>query len=309
MAQDLSIEYTDNVVFITMRTIGSRLWFVNNPELHQKILAYLAKYQEEYGFKLYGFIIMGNHYHMLAHFPKPNRSAFLRAFDSIIARILSKYVPAFQDGSLWGRRPKVQVVPNNEDVLHTFKYTVLNPVSSGLCQKLSEFNSYNCLNDALSGVSQKYRLVDWADYDNRKRYNKDLRPKDCEKEYTLTFSRLPGYEKLSRQEYAQKIRGEVDKRRLEIVSERIAEKQGFGDKKSLRGIKAGAKPRHTKTSSRDSKRPLVLTLCAETREKFTEIYFATLEAYKQASKRYREGHFKVKFPPGTYRPIVPVSKE
>lgn len=45
---------------------------------------------------------MGNHYHLLAHFHKPNRSAFLRAFDSIIARLVTRYVQSFQDKEKYG---------------------------------------------------------------------------------------------------------------------------------------------------------------------------------------------------------------
>lgn len=307
MAHDLSIEYPDQAVFITIRTIASRLWFVNNKALHQEILGYLAKYQEKFEVILYGFVLMGNHYHILAQFPKSNRAAFLQSFNAIIAKLVAKHVPSFTDGKLWARRPKVQPVPNNEDILHMFKYLTLNPISSGLCQRLAEFNSYNSLHDTLSGVPKVYSLIDNTDYSNRRRYNRRLKRQDCKKEYTLTYSRLPGFSKLSLEEYRKTISDKLEERRKEIISERLANKQGFAGKSNLRSIKPGTKPRKTKTSTRNSKRPLVLTLCEKTRKEFIEQYFAILESYRQASARFRSGNFYVKFPPGTYRPIVQVS--
>ena len=95
MSRDLSFEDPELTFFITTRTIASRLWFVNNRKLHRKVAAFLAKYQRKFGVILYAFIIMGNHYHLVARFPRGNKAKFLKAFNSIFARLVEKMVPEF----------------------------------------------------------------------------------------------------------------------------------------------------------------------------------------------------------------------
>ena len=89
MAQPLSIESKDWVYFITTRTAGSRLWLVGNQGLENQILGYLGKYQQRYEAEIYGFILMGNHYHLMASFPKMNRALFMRDFNSAVARAVA----------------------------------------------------------------------------------------------------------------------------------------------------------------------------------------------------------------------------
>jgi len=55
--------------FSTIRCRNSRLWFVNNPKLEERILAYTAKYLEVHSVELYAFAIEGSHTHDLAGYP------------------------------------------------------------------------------------------------------------------------------------------------------------------------------------------------------------------------------------------------
>src|ERR1700733_11493829 len=122
MSYPLSIESPDEVCFLTTRTVSSRLWFVNNPKLHERFCAYLAKYAEMYGVLLYGFIIIGNHYHLMARFPESNKAAFLKAFNSITALLCITLVEEHEGGPVWGRRARSQVLPESTDVENWFFY-------------------------------------------------------------------------------------------------------------------------------------------------------------------------------------------
>ena len=55
------IESNEVSWFVTTRTQGSRLWFVQNKGLERAILGYAAKYTERYKAKLYGLAIEGSH--------------------------------------------------------------------------------------------------------------------------------------------------------------------------------------------------------------------------------------------------------
>ena len=304
MAQDLSYEDPDAAWFITIRTIGSRLWFVNNPLLEWYILAFLAKYQQKFGVILHGFVLLGNHWHMVARFPRSNKSAFLRAFDSMVAKLVNSHVPKFYGGKLWARPARPQLLPEAADVEHWMLYAVLNPIKHGLVQKCSDYPGYNSFSDSISGVKRKFKLVDWTDFNNRKRGNSSLTKEDCTKTYELVFTPLPGYEHLSHKEYREVMLKKAEKRRCQLIEERLAKGQGFAGLEALQKTEPGSPPKATKKSTRHTKRPLVLSLSREAKDIFVNRYFRLLEAYREASKRYRAGDLTVEFPPGTYRPVL-----
>ena len=302
MAEQLKINIPEETCLITIRTQNSKLWFVNNKPLEEEILGYLAKYQTIYQVILYGFILMGNHYHLIGKFPKGNRSKFTKAFNRIFANVLTRHESDYEGGHVWGRRCRPQALPRNEDILHWFFYTVCNPISSGLVESINDYTSFNSFSLSLSGEKKSYLLIDWDDYNNRKRYNSKLKPNDCAKLYDLTFSRLPGYEDLSQEAYKDFLLKEYSRRSADIITKRTKEGKGFVEKEKLSQVKAGSAPKSTKTSTRWSKRPLVLTLCDITRANYLSNYFKIERLYREASRKYRQGNLKVKFPAGTFRP-------
>jgi hypothetical protein len=243
---------------------------------------------------------MGNHYHLLAKFPHMNRAQFMRSFNSVIAKLVSEHIPSFKEGRLWARRYSFQAVPRNEDILHWFQYLTLNPVSSGLCKNTNNYNSYNSYKDSLRDVRRTFKVLDRMQYNDKVRFNSKIRKKDFVKSYTLKYSRLPGFSKLSESEYVSIISNMNQVRRKEMIRERLEKGQGFASKEALRGARVGARPGKTKKSSRNSFRPLVLTLCKETKKAFLESYFILLKEFQDASKKFRKGVVDIVFPPGTY---------
>jgi len=302
MAQDLSYEKPELCFFGTIRTQHSRLWFINNPKLEQWILAYLARYQELYGITIYAFVIMGNHYHLLAKFPRSNKAAFFQAFNAIIAKLTNCHVDAFEGGRLWARRVRVQAVPRNEDIEHEFFYCTLNPVSSGLTRTLSSYRSYSSFTDAVYDRRKTYTVINWAKYNDRKRFDPNLKPQDFASKHTLIYSRLPGYEQMTKAEYLKLMHKKLEENRQKAIEKRLSEGKGFATAESLAKQTPGAKPHSSKTSKRDSLRPLILTLCMETKEHFLSWYFSMLDAYRLASRRFRAGDSLQDFPLGTYQP-------
>ena len=303
MATDLSYEREDLVFFSTTRTLNSKLWFVNNPRLQERMLAFLARYQEMFGVVIYAFIVMGNHYHLLAAFPRNNKKAFFTAFNAIIARLTNTYVREFEGGKLWGRRARSIPMGDHIDIKHQFFYTALNPVGASLTHRLSEYEGYNSWHDALTNKKRSFKIFLRQTYYNRKRRNPRTTKEQCTVTHTLAYSRLPGYEHLSQKDYLSMMIKELEERRVKLVEERSAAGQGFATPAKLREQRPGAKPRFTKTSKRNSKRPLILTRCAELKKQFLEWYFTMRQKYKLASLRYRSGVLDAEFPPGTYRPI------
>ena len=302
MAQPLSIESKDWVYLITTRTAGSRLWLVNNKELESRILGALARYQHIHSVVIYAFILMGNHYHLLAKFPERNRALFMRDLNSALARLVGRHVSAHGRRSVWARRYSYQVLPRDEDVRHWFFYVALNPVSSGITRSVPQYPSYNSFFDAAKDIHRQYAWIDWSSYLVHKRTHPEAKPADFAKEYLLKLSRLPAQEGLSQVDYRQSLVNELGRRQKELVAEREKAGKGFLGVAKLQSQAPGAYPRSTKSSTRHSFRPLVLTLCAKARRSFLQLYFSIYDAFKTASAAFRLGKDHEPFPEGTYPP-------
>ena len=298
------IETTNVPTFQTTRCKNSELWFVNNNPLEEAILGYLAKYSKRYDVSLYAFAIEGNHTQFPALFSKSNRSDFMRDLNSNIARAVPRYVPSFDGGRLFGRRFSAEFLPGNQDVEESFFYTVLQPVNDGHVEKISQYPGYNCFHDAVHGIKRTIKVMNWTRYNEAKRWSKNVNLKDYEEEHTLEYKRLPGYEHLSQSEYAHIMHEKLEKRRAEIVKKRLEKGLPVHSGEHLKHTQPGDRPMRTKTSTRTSYRPRVLSVCDKRRVACKAWYFRMYFDFKEASLTYRTTDPTVKFPPGMYKPPV-----
>ena len=296
------IESKELASFVTTRSRNSELWFVNNDPLEEAILGYAAKYQKRYDVKLYALAIEGNHIQAPAHFPKLNRSDFMRDFNSSVALAVDRLTKEYPGGKFWGRRYSGEFLPEADDIEEYFFYTVLQPVEDGLVERISEYPGYNSFHDAAWGIKRTFEVVDWTAYNNAKRKNPNLSIKNYIEEVELEYSRLPGYEDMPQKKYAKMLLHKLEQRRAVIVNKRRKEGLGFMGREALLKQKRGALPKNTKTSTSSSHRPRVLCVCPIRRATWLQWYFETYFAYKEASLAYRNGDLLVEFPPGTYRP-------
>src|SRR5262249_31740483 len=136
---------------------------------------------------------------------------------------------------------------------------------------------------------------------------RQVSPKEFIRKHTLTFSKLPGMEHLSAEAYLKERTEELSVRQVEAVEQQKASGQGFPPLTAIRATKAGTRPKNTKQSHRYSFRPLVLSLCKETKDAFLSQYFTLLERYHHAVEEFRRGVLDIPFPTGTYRPPILVT--
>jgi hypothetical protein len=295
-------ETTNLGSFLTTRARNSELWFINNDPYEQAILGYAARCVERYSTDLFALAIEGNHIQGIAIFPKANRAHFMRDFNSIVALNAPRYCKDFVGTKFWHRRYSAEIVPGDADIENEFFYTVLQPVQDGLVERLSEYPWYNCFHDAIHGIARKFKVVRWAEYNEKRRYCKNVKIKDYIEIVELKYKRLPGYEKLSQKEYAKIMQKKLEARRVDIVMERLKKKKGFLGREALLRMRPGSRPKNTKTSTRRSRRPRVLSVCHKRRATYRDWYFKRCAAFKEASLEYRNGNLKAKFPEGSYRP-------
>jgi hypothetical protein len=295
------IEASNVATFQTTRARNSELWFVRNRALEEATLGYLAKYRKRYNVTLYAFAIEGNHNQFPALFPECNRAHFMRDLNSSIARAVPRYTPSYTGGRFWQRRYSAEYLPGYEDIEEYFFYTVLQAILDGHVQKISECPSYNCFHDAVYGIKRTFKVMNWKAYYEKKRWCKNVSKKDFVEEVTLEYERLPGYESLSQSEYAKLMHEKLERRRQEILEKRRREGKTCGNGEHLKRVTPGSLPRRTKTSTINTHRPRVLSVCDKRRAACRKWYFEHYYEFKEASALYREGS-EAAFPPGMYKP-------
>jgi len=296
------IETNQFADLITTRTRNSQLWLINNPGLEKAILSYAAKYSNKYKVDLYSLAIHGNHLHCTAQFNNLNRSEFMRDFKSSVAKAVTRYCPSYPGGSLWGRRYSNEFLPGADDTENWFFYTVLQPIKDGLVEKISDYPGYNCFHDAVWGIKRTFKIMNWSAYHKAKRLNPRVKKINFLEKYTLQYQRLPGYENLSQNDYANLMMKKLEARRIEIVNKRYSEGKNFLGRAAILQTKPGSLPLQTKSSTKNSHRPRVLCVCPQRRSEALEWYFSIYRLYKQVSLAYRQGNSLAVFPPGTYKP-------
>jgi hypothetical protein len=300
MGYHIRIETKKIASFQTTRTRNSELWLVNRKKLEDAILGYAARYTTRHEVDLYALALEGNHTHNAALFPKANRAHFMRDFNSSVARAVNRYQEDYPGGKLWHRRYSSELLPTPEDIENWFFYIVLQPVQDGLVADIKDYPGYNCFEDAVTGTSRTYQVVNWKAYNDARRWRKHVSINDFTDSYSLKFKRLPGYEHLSQEAYATMMRSKLRKRTEKILEERGP--KPFMGVRAMSLTKPGARPNKTKVSGPNDHRPRVLSLKATKKREVLSWYFDTQHDYKSASKRYRGGDLDVKFPPGTYKP-------
>lgn len=86
------------------------------------------------------------------------------------------------------------------------RHHVVQPVNDGLVDDIKDYPGYNCFEDAVTGRSRKYKVVNWKQYNDARRWKPLVSIDDFTELCTLTYTRLPGYEHLSQKAYATLMR-------------------------------------------------------------------------------------------------------
>ncbi len=307
-SQPLRVDYEKGVgSFATRRCRNSQLVYANNKPLQERTLGALGKYLEKYGTEIYAFCLFGSHDHSLLNFAPGTKSAFFRDFGARTAEAIKKFVPSFGGGSVFERRTSEQAVPPEANGhLESVMYTVLQPITDGLCKNLSDYPGFNSSHYLVTGKPLEVEFFNGSAY-RKARYNKGRKvdPSKYIERYTIKFARIPGYEEMPQKEYAAFLCGEFEKRRTAIIEAYDKEGYKWPHPNSLKRTKCTDCAKNPKKSEPGSGRPLVICKCPVRRREFLNWYFDKAIKFKEASKSYLAGNRNAVFPAGTNKPPGP----
>ncbi len=90
-----------------------------------------------YGVRIYAFVLMNNHFHMLVQAPNNNLSEAMQDFMSATSRDIQSLTGRINQ--IWGKRFSRSRLGNSWHVLNCYKYIYRNPVRAGMVERVEDY--------------------------------------------------------------------------------------------------------------------------------------------------------------------------
>ncbi|PIE05359.1 MAG: hypothetical protein CSA75_05155 [Sorangium cellulosum] len=118
--------------FVVSRRVEHRGFRLRpGPETNQILRYCLAHAAQKYGVRLFAFVAMGNHYHLVVQDTEELMPKFLKLLNMLSAKALNYSHKTW--GHLWEAEPPSMVqLPTLNDVVNQIAYAAANPVEAGL---------------------------------------------------------------------------------------------------------------------------------------------------------------------------------
>lgn len=171
MARHLRIEFAGAIYHVTVRMIGdyrldrSRL-FIDDKD-RERLIDRLAEKTKQYNIRLYLFVLMTNHVHLVCETPEGNLSKFMQSLST--AYTVYYNLRHGRHGHLLDGRYKAKLVEGDEYLLTLTRYVHLNPVQVGSIKKRPIEEKIRYLRDypwstyqSCIGKRKRYGFVDYG---------------------------------------------------------------------------------------------------------------------------------------------------
>ncbi len=126
------------MVYHALNRGNNRADVFGGPEDHEAFLRSLAKTQERYPFRLFGYCLMTNHFHLLLR-PGAGQS-ISRIVQSLTVAHTWRYHKRHRTvGHVWQGRFRSPVIEDDEHLLVVLRYIEANPLRAGMVTDLGEY--------------------------------------------------------------------------------------------------------------------------------------------------------------------------
>ena len=132
MARSLRVEFEGAIYHVTARGSDRHPIFLDDRD-HRRFIEKLGENVDTHAIRLYAYVLMTNHYHLLIETPRANLSAFMQQFNT-------SYTAYFNPrhrrcGHLFEGRYKAKLVDADPYLLSLTRYIHLNPVRISSCNE------------------------------------------------------------------------------------------------------------------------------------------------------------------------------
>jgi putative transposase len=136
VARPLRIEYEGAFYHITARGNERRRIFFGKGD-YDKFKEYLLEAQDKFGYRLYCYVLMGNHYHLVIETPNGNVNKVLHYINGSYANYINR--KRNRNGHLLQGRYKGILVDRDAYLLELSRYLHLNPVRAKIVERPEDY--------------------------------------------------------------------------------------------------------------------------------------------------------------------------
>ena len=298
----------NDIHLVTNRCFQERLLMLPNDKINFIIGYWFTRALEKYGqgLKVFAFIFLSNHFHILVRDTMGTLARFMCYFEANVARAINEIIG--RKGTFWQDNYDDKIVDGEKKFWGAYTYVTCNAVKAGLVNTAKEWIGWSSYDHALTGERYSFTAI------NRNRYNKASRnrkekpdPKQYEETYSFCLETPLGLEGKGIEEQAEDI--------LPRIAEQEAAFQDARDDKpplGTDGIQGQSPFDRPCTSERKPKR----RFACDSNEKLHE----RLEGFREFVGKYADVHEQFRknlkttapfhnqwpvgsYPPGRWRPI------
>ncbi len=273
---------------ITARTFQGRFLLQPSKRLNALIAGVLAVARTKFDVRIYDFVFLSNHFHMLAAAPSP---AVMSAFMCFVMSNIAREAGRLHDwsGHFWDQRYRAIPITDAASLIDRMRYLLAHGCKEGLVSHPSLWEGLQAVDALTQGLPIKGIWVDRTSmYQARKRVNAVVNENDFTSEVELVLDVLPDWEDLSVEERQTQAKALVEEAALSA----LAPRKGKSPRASYRPRSPHYRPRRLKRGFA----PLCHASTKALRKAFKEAYRAFVNAYRIASERLRERLPELGFP-------------
>jgi REP element-mobilizing transposase RayT len=169
------IDFADAVYHVTSRGNGRAKIFLNDDD-RSRFVRQLRDQVEAASIRLYAYVLLDNHFHLLARTPRANLSQFMQRLNTSYA-LYARYKHR-RPGHQFEARFKAKLVEDDTYLLALSRYIHLNPVKIADCRRLSTSERVERLEgyrwSSYPGYVAKKNASDFVCYDVLRQYGSTL---------------------------------------------------------------------------------------------------------------------------------------
>ena len=164
--------HTTEFLHITCRTHDREFFPLPMDEAWVLVADLVRLYQYAYNIEIVAFLLMNNHYHMLARALLGNMSNFMRDFNRESAKEFNRR--SGHSNEFWGERFYRCEINSDHYFMNVYKYLYQNPLRAGIVKRVEDY-SYSTLpgliglekapllvhDDLITETSEVARTMEW----------------------------------------------------------------------------------------------------------------------------------------------------
>jgi putative transposase len=290
---------------VTARNFQARkLMTPRDPLVREVCGGVLARAAAKYDVKIYAYVFMSNHMHLVIGARGQKVAKFLKYLKGNLSRKLAALCEEPWSGSFWEGRPSVIAILDDEALVEEVRYVAAHGVKEGLVERAEDWEGLHFASQLIDGLPREFLWFDWSGRWRLTTAEKKVQAQKDEayggrfdarwgQRETLQLEPLPAWRELGSEE-----RRATAQKFVDTATKLLPRGPPLGMEK--------VKKKSTEIPVWSKRGPEPLCCCsdAQLRSEFRKKRESFLGAFHAAASEWLRGNLQVLFPDDCFRPFV-----